>query len=90
MSSDEVRLDGNAVAGLLGEVFALEVTAAEGTCASCGALAPLGAVLAYVRAPGVVLRCPRCEAVLLRIATARSRYWLDLRGLRSLELRAGE
>ena len=34
---DELMLDGNAVAGLLQEVFAVEITTAVGTCASCGA-----------------------------------------------------
>ena len=33
---DELMLDGNAVAGLLQEVFAVEMTTAVGTCASCG------------------------------------------------------
>jgi uncharacterized C2H2 Zn-finger protein len=39
-----------------------------------------------MHAPGVVLRCPRCEAVLMRIVQAESRYWLDVQGVRSLEL----
>ena len=37
MDETELRLDGNAAAGLLAEVFAFEITAAELTCASCGA-----------------------------------------------------
>jgi hypothetical protein len=36
-------LDGNAVAGLLGEVFAVGMTTATVTCGSCGAGAPVGA-----------------------------------------------
>jgi hypothetical protein len=39
-----------------------------------------------MHAPGVVLRCPRCEAVLMRIVQAESRCWLDVQGVRSLEL----
>ena len=34
---DELMLDGNAVAGMLQEVFAVEMTTAIGTCGSCGA-----------------------------------------------------
>ena len=33
---DELRLDGNAAAGTLGEVFSFEVTTAEYTCEGCG------------------------------------------------------
>jgi Family of unknown function (DUF6510) len=83
---EELRLDGNAAAGTLAEIFALEVTAARGTCASCGATAELGAVVVYAYAPGTVLRCPRCTAVLLRIARGHDRLWLDARGLSCLEL----
>ena len=38
MEDADLRLDGNAVGGLLGEVFAWETTAARGTCAACGAV----------------------------------------------------
>jgi Family of unknown function (DUF6510) len=83
---DALRLDGNAAAGILREVFASEMTTALGTCGSCGAVGPVGAVHVYVSA-GVVLRCPSCEAVLMRIVESESRLWVDLTGLRSIELR---
>ena len=86
MDTAELRLDGNGIGGLLGEVFALEPTGARGTCAECGAEEAVGAVHVYLHAPGVVVRCPSCEAVLLRIVRAKGRYLLDLRGLRVLEL----
>jgi hypothetical protein len=82
---DALTLDGNAVAGLLLEVFGTEMTTAHGTCAGCGATDQLGAVRVY-RAAGYVLRCPHCEAVLAKLVTDGTRAWLDLRGLRSLEL----
>jgi Family of unknown function (DUF6510) len=88
MTMDELKLDGNAAAGLLREIFALEVTTAGGICASCGAHEPVGALHVYAHAPGTVIRCPHCEAVLMRIVSGRGRYWLDLRGLSCLELRA--
>jgi Family of unknown function (DUF6510) len=87
---DALKLDGNAAAGMLQEVFALEVTAAAGTCDGCGAVGAVGALMLYAHthAPGLVLRCPHCEAVVLRLVTDGKRYWLDTRGLRSLELTA--
>jgi len=38
----ELMLDGNAIAGLLQEVFAVEMTTAIGTCGGCGAARPVG------------------------------------------------
>jgi hypothetical protein len=86
MDEHDLRLDGNAAAGALGEVFALEITAARGTCASCGATAELGAVVVYAHAPGTVLRCPACTAVLVRLVRGPDRVWLDARGVSCLEL----
>jgi Family of unknown function (DUF6510) len=86
---EEPRLDGNAIGGLLREVFAVEMTAAVGTCANCGAVNELGRVHVYVRAPGTVVRCPGCEQVLMRVVRGGGRYWVDLTGIRCLEFSAG-
>jgi Zn finger protein HypA/HybF involved in hydrogenase expression len=85
MRIDEMKLDGNAIGGLLREIFTMEMTAAESTCASCGAVNPVGRVDVYVHAPGTVVRCPACESVLMRIVHGRNRYWVDLSGTRCLE-----
>jgi hypothetical protein len=85
---DELMLDGNAAAGLLAEVFGGDVTTARGTCAGCEAVEPLGAVRVY-RAAGVVLRCPHCDAVLAKLVTDGRRAWIDLRGLRTIEVPVG-
>ena len=82
---DALTLDGNAVAGLLQQLFAVEMTTAVGTCAGCGASDAVGAVRVYHGA-GAVLRCPHCNAVLLKIVTDDARVWVDLRGLRTLEV----
>ena len=79
-------LDGNAAAGALSEVFALEVTGARGRCDACGNVAPLGEAYAYVEAPGVVIRCRGCESVLLVLVRGGDRYWLGVQGLSWLEL----
>jgi len=75
-----LTLDGNAVAGLLEEVFGWEMTAAPSECASCGHVAECGTLLAFVGGPGTVLRCSVCEEVVVRIVrTARGTY-VDARG----------
>ena len=53
-----LRLDGNAAAGLLQEVFALEMTACPVECAHCGREGELATLAAYGYTAGVVLRCP--------------------------------
>jgi hypothetical protein len=83
--ASEMKLDGNAIGGLLGEIFTMEMTAAHGTCAGCGSVNAIGAVHVYMNAPGAVVRCPDCTAVLMRIVHGKGRYWIDLSGLRVLE-----
>jgi Family of unknown function (DUF6510) len=82
---NELMLDGNAVAGLLREVFAVEMTTAVGTCAACGAAEPIGATHLY-RGAGMVLRCPRCDNALAKIVKAEARVWIGFEGVRALEL----
>lgn len=88
MNTDRVNLalDGNAVAGLLAEIFAAEVTVATARCDGCGSMEPVGALRAYVNAPGAVLRCLHCDRVVLRVVRDGDRCWLDARGLTWLQL----
>ncbi len=86
---DERRLDGNATGGLLGEVFALEMTTARVACTECGATGEIGGQIAYVSEIGTVVRCAACDNALIRVARrvdSRSRYWLDLRGVEYLQI----
>jgi Zn finger protein HypA/HybF involved in hydrogenase expression len=85
MTTEEMKLDGNAIGGLLREIFTVEMTTAETTCANCGQANPIGRVDVYVHAPGTVVRCPGCESVLMKIVHGGGRYWLDLTGTRTLE-----
>jgi len=78
--------DGNAAAGDLTDVFAFDVTVARTTCAFCGDTRPLAELHAYLRAPGTVLRCASCEGVQLRLVRAGDRAWLELTGIRVLQL----
>jgi Family of unknown function (DUF6510) len=88
MDEQDLKLDGNAEAGLLREIFAVELTTARGRCDNCGAIAEVGAVMVYANAPGCIFRCPQCESVLMRIARNGGRYWLDVRGISWLEINA--
>ena len=88
MDTAEMKVDGNAIGGLLREIFTMEMTAAVTTCAGCGAVNALGRVDVYMQAPGVVVRCPECEQMLMLIVRGRGRYWVDLRGTRRLEFAA--
>ena len=51
------RLDGNAIGGVLAEIFGTEMTVAVGVCGSCGATGPVAELHVYMRAPGIVVRC---------------------------------
>ena len=93
MDETQLRLDGNAAAGIFREVFVHELSAARGACAACGAIGVLGSqhLYMYPRSPGAVLRCTTCQDVLMVVVHAGGRYRLGLRGLTWLEMAdAGE
>jgi hypothetical protein len=90
MENADLKLDGNAAAGDLREIFGAEMTIVRATCAGCHAVWEMGALSVYVHAPGTVFRCPGCDAVILRIVRSESRVWLDPSGVSCLELRTGE
>ena len=80
------HLDGNVLGGELGELFTVDVTAAVGQCASCGATSAIAQTMVYADALGLVARCPRCGAVMLRLVRAPGRAWLDMHGITCLQL----
>ena len=82
----DTSLDGNATAGALGDLFAFDVTMAVSTCAACGDPRPVAELRAYLDAPGIVLRCATCGAAQLRLVRSGDRAWLDLQGIRVLEI----
>ncbi|MDQ1605752.1 MAG: hypothetical protein QOJ18_119 [Microbacteriaceae bacterium] len=85
MTTDNV-LDGNAAAGPLLEIFSVDLTAAHGRCDECGRVCALAETVLYNHAPGLVVRCTGCDAVLLRLVDNGTRAWLDLRGLSYLQI----
>src|SRR5260370_594271 len=76
VQQSDLKLDGNAIAGLLREIFTMEMTTAESTCAGCLKVHAVGQVEVYMNAPGVVVRCPACGQVQIRIVKRGGRYCL--------------
>jgi len=81
MKTEDMRLDGNAAAGALREVFAQEMTVAIATCIGCRWVGPLGELLEYGQGMGVILRCPRCDAAMLRMVRTPGWIRMDASGI---------
>jgi ribosomal protein S27AE len=73
------HLDGNGVAGLLGEVLAVDATTVRRTCQSCGNEHVLAEHRAYEGA-GIALRCPGCGDVAVLVAVAGDELRVQWRG----------
>ena len=84
----ENTLDGNAAAGILQAIFPFEMTLVQATCTGCGTTNAIGATAVYMHGMGTVIRCPFCDTVLIRVVHAKGRYWLDMRGVRVLQISA--
>jgi len=57
-------------------------------CVHCRDTRPITELRAYVRAPGIVLRCPSRGGVEVRLVQSTDRAWLDLRGIQVLQIPA--
>jgi uncharacterized Zn finger protein len=79
---EELVLDGNAVAGALSEIYGDDMTTVLAECASCGQVDPIGGLVAFVHAPGIVLRCTACATVIIRIVHTPKRTLVDVQGKR--------
>jgi hypothetical protein len=84
MKTEEMRLDGNAIAGMLGEMLSVDATTIVVRCAGCHAEGELGTAIVYVNCPGAIVRCSGCDAVLMRFAHIRGRLVADLHGTSKL------
>ena len=82
----ENKLDGNAAGGILQAIFPFDMTLAQATCTGCGATNAIGALAVYMHGMGTVIRCSSCDTALIRVAQVKGRYWLDLRGVRVLQI----
>ena len=79
---EDLVLDGNAAAGALSEIYGDDMTTVLAECGSCGQVDHIGGLLAYVHAPGIVLRCTACATVMIRIVQTPKRTYVDVQGKR--------
>ena len=86
--ADAQRVDGNAAAGILSELFVPDLTVARAKCAGCGMTGTIGALLVYAHGMGTVMRCPGCDGVIMRIARTPTHVWLDASGATSISVSA--
>lgn len=87
--TDETHLDGNALGGLLLELFERDMTTQPGRCGECGTVKVLAEVHVFREAPGDVVRCPACGAVLMVIVQMRDGYRISFESLSWLEIHPG-
>ncbi len=85
----ENKLDGNAAGGILQAIFPFEMTLVQVTCTGCGTTNAIGATAVYMHGMGTIVRCPVCDTALIRVAQTKGRNFLDMRGVRVLQIRAG-
>ena len=85
----DLTVDANAIAGLLMTVFEREVTMLEERCVHCGTVSVVGTLRVYMRGPGVVVRCPACAQVVLRIVETPTGVRVDLSGATHLSAAPG-
>ena len=88
--TDLRRVDGNALGGILSEIFVADMTTATTTCGDCRAVAAVATLSVYLDAPGVVARCPDCGAAQIRVVSSATRLWFDLSGIQVVEVSIGE
>ena len=81
-----LMVDGNAIAGELEQIFGHDMTMAVARCAGCAADSMMATLMAFVRGPGVVLRCPSCQSVIARIVETPTATYLDAAGATYLRI----
>jgi hypothetical protein len=86
MTEELVAFDGNAAAGPLSALFAVDPTTIMITCEGCGREGALATLKLYGGEMGLILRCPECDTANLRFADAGTRTTVDLRGSAQLAI----
>ena len=80
------HVDGNAIAGVLMEIFAVDMTDSRGECTTCGDVAPLADTIVFMQAPGIVVRCRSCGNVLATIIDEDGHRRINLQGMAWLDV----
>jgi hypothetical protein len=81
-------LDGNAIGGMLCEIYGREMTMAQAVCGRCTARGTLAECEVYLGGPGVVVRCRVCHSVVMVLVEVREMVCVDHGGLSRLDLPA--
>jgi hypothetical protein len=81
-----LMLDGNALAGLMHELFDVEMTIAPIECAACGRYGELGSLWLFAESPGYVMRCPACQNIVIRLSVTPDQVFLDARGAAYIQI----
>jgi uncharacterized protein DUF6510 len=82
-----MNVDGNAVAGALSELFVPDMTAARARCGGCGVSREIAELLVFAHGMGMVIRCPDCDGVVMRMSRTPTHVWLDASGATSIAIR---
>lgn len=81
-----MRVDGNAAAGVLAEIFGRDMSLAVASCARCGNAAEVARCIAYMTSMGIVLRCTECDEVLAVAVESRGMRQFTMAGISSLRV----
>lgn len=77
-------VDGNAVAGLLADMFGGEPTLLVGVCGGCAASAPLAEAVVELDDAGAIVRCRSCTHTLFTVLRAGDEVRVTFAQLREL------
>lgn len=80
-----VHVDGNAIGGVLADLFGQDMTDQSGCCGACGAVRVFAEVQVYRQAPGDVMRCPSCGSVLAVVVSSDAWVRVTVESLRWIE-----
>ncbi|MEZ3160181.1 DUF6510 family protein [Microbacterium sp. BWT-B31] len=76
-------VDGNAIAGILSDVFVQDTTALVGVCGGCGAVAPIAEAVVEIDETAAIVRCRSCTRTLFTVLRIDGRMRLVVSALRS-------
>ncbi|MGK3952988.1 DUF6510 family protein [Microbacterium sp. I2] len=78
------RVDGNAAAGLLAEIFAVDATTMRGTCGACGSAGPLAEAVVELDDDAAIIRCRTCTHTLMTVLRTDGGVRLVIGSIRDL------
>ena len=85
--TNDEPLDGNAMGGLLSELFAFDVTTASVICEGCDVEGDIAEARVYGGAMGAMFRCTHCDNIVIRLTRTPQGFFLDMRGTRRFFVR---